>query len=1300
MLCALRKILTQYCGKYADKMCAPYCWICSNKRLGKQNDISTMGETDTGRAKQHTGERTSVNSRGGTEQFSNPLEDDNSGRRAVLGDNVTGRDRNETLSGIQTERSSGNPDVVQIQSSMGDIRDEFGGGRTVHDGRAHRDLRNGLDKVDGGKPQEQSGEYAPETQVSDSGAVGGQGGLGVPESVGRTVRTGEPAPVQLRGNSGVGTHESVSHRQRSDARAGADSGNRGLEKLNNFLMGETPIDDTIGVFDYDEEADKSELVSLTFQIGNKQQEFSALITSGDYEKSAVIAEELTTLAQQAQKVKLRVQASEIKTADVEVLRNIEPKRKSVQNLLEKEVAETAKFEKLLDKELGKLSPYELRKHDLRAEESTIVPVITVEKRDVSNVIADKKSGAIERGEFVNRDTSFVIGLGKKNIDEIITKAIQDGGRKKPVEARLSALYQMREIVENAVFLDSQVSEPKKINSNTLFMHKMYVVFNHNEEHYLANLAVEEMYRDNDDVSNTHNRIYSFRDIKITPLRKPGGKAHFTPSEDGSISQGVTATFGDTISISQLRAIVKSFDKNFYENLSAPGRKHREAEITNQETYTEAVEKFKKVTTNDKKRPRLSPRGMNPNQGTLFDFDTTPEKQKVFRDFKIGEFIEYCYNKKDTLIWEVVNVNENGNPDICPIGEMGVLRDFHYYNVNYRVLTSEEVERLKSSAEQKVITNDNFSGENKHLENISNRKTPTAAEPEQSDTLPETLPKAKVFKTLEEVEAELDRKVDLMSDNPDYDKMKEAASYLKIWRTMTASATGIAADVLVDKINDLDDAKAKEWFPKVNWNNWHKSLGIPPLFKPTRAEKLYEQFAEMFPQIVNGEHSHERYGKEDDAHEPLSVEHLGGNRYAFMTWYIQNGDLMRDPDFTFTLDKENKTLNILEYQQDGVYPVGTIYERVHDDNGRADKKLLAALERNFAQVLKSAKEADRPLTEHTLADGTKVKSQVEVIEPEQKVITNDNFSDEPMGEPRPELRQVLNDFSLKHGLGELNIEENIHSVNLIEQLKGSNSFIEIGEIDTPESGDGVPHTPETLKAALEAFETSVPDLAERHNRKKTIEAKGGISALPPVPKNADPLPEITYSENPTEKVQDNIVALRELKRIEREVGSEKGPYATKYNSKEESEKRLSKYCGWGGLPQVFDTRSDTWASQRTTLKNILTPEEYNAARESTLNAHYTPQVIIDAMYEAVKNMDLPRNAKILEPSCGTGNFIRRLPSAFNKGEVIGVEIDSITVKIAELLTPNAKILHSGFEHSNLENDSFDLAISNVPFGVYL
>ena len=196
-------------------------------------------------------------------------------------------------------------------------------------------------------------------------------------------------------------------------------------------------------------------------------------------------------------------------------------------------------------------------------------------------------------------------------------------------------------------------------------------------------------------------------------------------------------------------------------------------------------------------------------------------------------------------------------------------------------------------------------------------------------------------------------------------------------------------------------------------------------------------------------------------------------------------------------------------------------------------------------------------------------------------------------------------------------------------------------------------------------------------------------------HADDLPEIVYAENPTRRLSDNIDAISTLKYIE-------ANYGDGYVPNEYELRQFRKYAGWGGLAKVFDEDNHEFDMRRTQLKNLLTEDEYKAAKASTLNAHYTPQIVIDAMYKAIKEMELPRNARILEPACGTGNFITRLPASLSDAEVVGVELDSLTARLAHYINNgniNVSIINSAFENSGVEDNAYDLAIGNVPFGNY-
>ena len=149
---------------------------------------------------------------------------------------------------------------------------------------------------------------------------------------------------------------------------------------------------------------------------------------------------------------------------------------------------------------------------------------------------------------------------------------------------------------------------------------------------------------------------------------------------------------------------------------------------------------------------------------------------------------------------------------------------------------------------------------------------------------------------------------------------------------------------------------------------------------------------------------------------------------------------------------------------------------------------------------------------------------------------------------------------------------------------------------------------------------------------------------------------------------------------------------------EEQEILSRYVGWGGIPQAFEESNSSWANEYLELKNTLSPEEYSAARASTLNAFYTSPTVIRSMYEALENMGL-KQGNILEPSCGVGNFMGLIPESMSKANMYGVELDPVTGRIAKQLYQKNKIAVQGFEETSYPDSFFDCVIGNVPFGAY-
>jgi N12 class adenine-specific DNA methylase len=212
------------------------------------------------------------------------------------------------------------------------------------------------------------------------------------------------------------------------------------------------------------------------------------------------------------------------------------------------------------------------------------------------------------------------------------------------------------------------------------------------------------------------------------------------------------------------------------------------------------------------------------------------------------------------------------------------------------------------------------------------------------------------------------------------------------------------------------------------------------------------------------------------------------------------------------------------------------------------------------------------------------------------------------------------------------------------------------------------------------------------------------SIPPEPRTPEPPPIIDLRESGPfrildrhkvgegtllQKCRDNLAALTLLKRLE----SDARP------ATHEERAVLVRYVGWGGLPQVFDERNPNWTEERTELRRLLSDEEFRSARASTLNAHYTAAPVIRAMYAALEQFGFA-GGRVLEPACGLGHFLGLMPEAMRERSTFtGIELDGLTTRLARALYPEADLRHSPFEETRMQPDSFDLAVSNVPFGDY-
>lgn len=306
------------------------------------------------------------------------------------------------------------------------------------------------------------------------------------------------------------------------------------------------------------------------------------------------------------------------------------------------------------------------------------------------------------------------------------------------------------------------------------------------------------------------------------------------------------------------------------------------------------------------------------------------------------------------------------------------------------------------------------------------------------------------------------------------------------------------------------------------------------------------------------------------------------------------------------------------------------------------------------------------------------------EENRKIISNENKS----------LEERLLDFETQYDIFDTTIYDD-------DNNEVYNSPRTIDDIEKDLS------TPENLKDYIDYYNQV---LESEDNEKSEInqKLKGFISEMNNLLSEKEKLPKNENKENendlkvdipkenfkitdnhlgegtPKEKYQNNINSIKLLHTLEDE----------NRNATREEQETLSKYVGWGGLADYFDENKHP--NEFNELKNLLTDEEYKNARASSLTAFYTPPIVIKAIYQALENMGV-QNANILEPSCGTGNFFGMIPANLSNSKLYGVELDSITGRIAKKLYPNANIRVQGYEKADLPDSFFDVAIGNVPFG---
>ena len=493
---------------------------------------------------------------------------------------------------------------------------------------------------------------------------------------------------------------------------------------------------------------------------------------------------------------------------------------------------------------------------------------------------------------------------------------------------------------------------------------------------------------------------------------------------------------------------------------------------------------------------------------------------------------------------------------------------------------------------------------------------------------------------------------------------------------------------------------------------------------TTAARNFDRLMALAPELLTGEAFYLRFTA-GDAFMPLSMDYLGENRISISHTYLQNGDLMADPDMEFVFDLENKTLSARTFQQDGI----GLYQTVENQQGEVDNPDLERQLNSFArQWFDNIQSQDyRRQRMHVRYH----EVDFEAIYGQEGQIVSFGGWDRDGGQPHDEWFAAVRGYAKEHGilysLGYGSLGNGTTVWNILEEA--GHDYRTIAHIGTDGLVQAYTPLPDYILAEIQRvaqaeqqrtqqnppvpFPASSAEEAPGEQPAGKPERQSEPIAIYPAQQNNLPFdvvvermhipdgnldrpPALDYRitddalghGGPKAKFRMNLEAIRTLGTIEGE----------NRRATQQEQEILSRYVGWGGIPQAFDPNNSAWASEYAELKAALTETEYESARASTLNAHYTSPIVIKAVYQAIENLGFQRG-NILEPSCGIGNFFGLLPEQMAGSKRYGVELDAITGRIARQLYQNADIQIKGFEDADYPDNFFDLAIGNVPFGSY-
>ena len=1256
-----------------------------------------------------------------------------SGDGSGIGKTIGGGKRDSGIHGSGVRHSTGRNERELLQDGIGLLETDSGG---TSSGDPSREVRNNAQELSSQSGSQ--GIYMAEKQRSTEQTSDSRQSSGTRDGRYDSGQTqGEQFRIQRSGESGRLSENSATAKQFSE-----NSGGRNSDRTDIQIIGNTPYRyiprKTYRKYDTDiaaKIADKLGERGIKFSGKIAGETTTITVSKADIERLEEIAHSFT-----AEKEQFAIGELKITQDDIAILRSIEP-RKSILNFTAEEIKLTETWQQRFETDIHEKSPYyRALNGDWRENDESKVTVIQVEDRNVTlnSVRNDIKSQVIERGTASNIDTGWNIQISRKGLEDTVHYA-----NKHNDTATLNSIYNINTIVNNAILLDSVVSENNNDNkaNNTAFMHKMYSVCKFNNEPYLAKLAVEEFAVQSD----TLKRLYNVQDIKIEPLR------HVVFTDLNQLAQSVLN--GTEISIADLFKIVKASDKDFYINkrtdiekekfandelsksvaenpmdrairlineycekeFGSPGNfsnmDHIElAYKPDEETGLAGIEAYADLETF---------RIVKEQDGRVVDeqlFNSLDHMNTVLKNLDFDKLIELSDNDKSEIKTTVFENTEKKSPDVSELS----VGDVILYDGKRR-----EVEQIsENSISLKDLDAPDFGG---ILLGTSDVLAYNGWQQDMNEKGFEILSKAAPQITSKDHQY-VPSQLSLFGEPVVYESdVEEKAIYAALMRGSGFQDGKFRIEEFCKENHSINEfakmlkdeygtggRSGNEFYDFENHNSKGIEIILNRKYDNEEGRKIYLSWKEVAERILElvskGEYITKadiddriyhakytlKYYNSDSESDKIHTERAKNilKEYGILPESSKISRDLFDIENAYINTIKNKgTLSRIEIRANTNLKKRLSEKGLNPNADSSDKVIFNTDGQNWNKFVIPDKWGNLTnnidISEVLTADEyDEISYVISKVIPESEITFTkpDNNSDlknniEESDAKNPEENNKP-DVPQKITVGDRFRHKITGNISEVVSLTGAFPWIADECTVTRDSGAF------SVTENISYNQLLNSDLYEYidHTDRTVERAKKSMKSDMKI-ENFKITGDFIIEGGAKSKFKANSEAIRTLKMIEKENRP----------ATPEEQVILSRYVGWGGLSAAFDSKNEQWSAEYSELKSLLTDEEYNAARASVLDSFYTPPFIIESIYSALENMGF-HGGSVLDPSTGTGNFLGKMPGSMSdNSRIYAVEKDSVSGRIAKLLYPDADIQITGFEKRDFSDNFFDVAVGNIPFG---